>query len=69
MLAENAGWDRELLALDLQYPTELEVDFDVTITGFEVADAILDCSKRRGIVLYAVAGSGTTLVAAEKAGR
>jgi len=34
-----------------------------------VADAILDCSKRRGIVLDAFAGSGTTLVAAEKAGR
>ena len=69
MLAENAGWDRELLALDLQYPTELEVDFDVTITVFEVADAILDCSKRRGVVLDAFAGSGTTLIAAEKAGR
>jgi len=29
-----------------------------------VADAILDCSRRRGIVLDAFAGSGTTLVAA-----
>ncbi len=34
-----------------------------------VADAILDCSKRNGIVLDAFAGSGTTLVAAEKTGR
>jgi hypothetical protein len=34
-----------------------------------VADAILDCSKRGGIVLDAFAGSGTTLIAAEKAGR
>ena len=34
-----------------------------------VADAILDCSKRRGIVLDAFAGSGTTLIAAEKTGR
>ena len=34
-----------------------------------VADAILDCSKRRGIVLDAFAGSGTTLVAAERTGR
>ena len=34
-----------------------------------VADAILDCSKRRGIVLDAFAGSGTTLVAAEQTGR
>jgi DNA modification methylase len=34
-----------------------------------VADAILDCSKRGGIVLDVFAGSGTTLVAAEKTGR
>jgi len=37
-LAENAGWDRELLALELQYLTEPELDFDVTITGFETAE-------------------------------
>lgn len=34
-----------------------------------VADAILDFSKRKGIVLDAFAGSGTTLVAAHKSGR
>jgi DNA modification methylase len=34
-LAENAGWDRALLGLELQYLTELEVDFDATVTGFE----------------------------------
>ncbi len=34
-----------------------------------VADAILDCSNRGGIVLDAFAGSGTTLIAAEKCGR
>ena len=34
-----------------------------------VADAILDCSKRKGIVLDVFAGSGTTLVAAERTGR
>ena len=34
-----------------------------------VADAILDCSTRKGIVLDAFAGSGTTLVAAQKTGR
>jgi ParB-like chromosome segregation protein Spo0J len=37
-LAENAGWDRELLALELQYLAELELDFDVTVTGFETAE-------------------------------
>jgi DNA modification methylase len=46
-LAENAGWDRELLALELQYLTELELDFDVTITGFETAeiDLLIDEMK------------------------
>src|SRR5271156_6910085 len=34
-----------------------------------VADAILDCSKRQGIVLDCFGGSGTTLLAAEKTGR
>lgn len=34
-----------------------------------VADAILDCSRRGGIVLDAFAGSGSTLIAAEKTGR
>jgi DNA modification methylase len=34
-----------------------------------VADAILDCSKRGGIILDVFAGSGTTLIAAEKTGR
>jgi DNA modification methylase len=34
-----------------------------------VEDAILDCSKRRGLVLDAFVGSGTTLIAAERAGR
>lgn len=33
------------------------------------ADAILDCSKRGGIVLDVFAGSGTTLVSAEMTGR
>lgn len=34
-----------------------------------VADAILDCSERDGIILDAFLGSGTTLLAAERTGR
>lgn len=38
-LAENAGWDRELLGLELEYLTELELDdLDVTLTGFELPE-------------------------------
>ncbi len=37
-LAENAGWDRELLAIELQGLIELDIDFDVTITGFETPE-------------------------------
>ena len=34
-----------------------------------VADAILDCSKRGGIILDSFGGSGTARLAAEKRGR
>jgi DNA modification methylase len=34
-----------------------------------VADAILDCSRRRGLVLDPFAGSGTVAIAAQRTGR
>ena len=37
-LAENAGWDQELLALELHYISELDIDFDLTVTGFETPE-------------------------------
>lgn len=37
-LAENAGWDRELLAAELRYLSELDLDFDVSVVGFEAAE-------------------------------
>jgi hypothetical protein len=37
-LAENAGWDRELLGLELQGLLEMELDFEVTMTGFEMGE-------------------------------
>lgn len=33
-LAENAAWDLELLTKELQFLAELELDFDITVTGF-----------------------------------
>lgn len=44
-LAELAGWDRELLAVEFQYITELDLDFDLTLTGFETADIDLVFSE------------------------
>lgn len=37
-LAENAGWDRDLLRVEFQYLAELEFDFDLTVTGFELPE-------------------------------
>ena len=38
-LAETAGWDRELLAIELgELAVLLTGEFDVTITGFETAE-------------------------------
>lgn len=37
-IAEKAGWDQELLTLELKYITELDLDFDLTVTGFETAE-------------------------------
>src|SRR5690606_6342050 len=43
-LAEKAGWDREILAIELQHLMEIELDFDVAITGFEMPeiDVLID---------------------------
>lgn len=35
-LAARAGWDPEILAIELQHLSEVVVDFEVTVTGFEV---------------------------------
>ena len=40
-LAENAGWDPNLLAIELQYIQELDIDFDLPLTGFEAAEVDL----------------------------
>jgi len=45
-LAENAGWDKQLLALELNYVAQLDVEFDLTITGFESAEIDLVMSAK-----------------------
>jgi DNA modification methylase len=38
-LAENAGWDRSILAIELQHLLSLDsADFDITVTGFEIPE-------------------------------
>jgi DNA modification methylase len=54
----NSGKGRQLLAL---HPTVKPVSL--------IADAIRDCSHRKGIILDPFAGSGTILIAAERTGR
>ena len=34
-LALNAGWDPEILAIELQHLSSLDLSFDLEITGFE----------------------------------
>ena len=47
-LAEKAGWDREILAIELQHLMELDLDFDVSVTGFEMPEIdVLICKRRR----------------------
>jgi DNA modification methylase len=52
-LAEKAGWDESILAIELQYLMTLDcADFDVTITGFEVPeiDMIIEEAKESSAV-------------------
>lgn len=37
-LAENAGWDRDILKIELQHLSTIDLGFDITITGFEVPE-------------------------------
>jgi DNA modification methylase len=40
-LAEKAGWDEDILAIELQFLVEAEVEFDVTVTGFDMGEVDL----------------------------
>ncbi len=37
-LALNAGWDISVLSVELQQLSNLDTDFDISVTGFEVAE-------------------------------
>lgn len=46
-IAEAAGWDRDLLAIEFRYLAELDVEIDLRVTGFSTAeiDLALDPPK------------------------
>jgi len=37
-LAENAGWDNDILSIEYQALYELDLDFDLSLTGFELPE-------------------------------
>jgi DNA modification methylase len=37
-LAENAGWDENLLRVELEYLSQVDIDVDVDLTGFEIPE-------------------------------
>ena len=37
-LAEIAGWDKELLGLEFQYLASLDIDLDLSVTGFDLPE-------------------------------
>lgn len=46
-LAEKAGWDHSILAIELQHLLTIDGDFDVTITGFEIPEVDLIIQEAR----------------------
>ena len=47
-LAEKAGWDNSILAIELQHLTSVDIGFDVSITGFEVGEIDLILQEAAG---------------------
>ena len=37
-MAEKAGWDTSILAIELQHLSNVDTDFDITVTGFEIPE-------------------------------
>jgi len=54
-IAENAGWDLHLLAQELQFLSSLDLDFDLTVTGFDEAD--IDVMLQAGAATAGASGA------------
>lgn len=67
-LAEKAGWDREILAIELQHLMAIDLDFDVSLTGFSMPeiDVLIEeltakpAKADPGDVVPAIAGPAVT---------
>lgn len=48
-IAQNAGWDESILAIEFQHLLSLDATFDITTTGFEIpeADLIIEDTKAK----------------------
>ncbi len=69
-LALNAGWDEDLLALELGELAALELDFDLTLTGFEMAeiDLLIGSSAKADPKADAVPESDPTIPPVSRSG-
>jgi DNA modification methylase len=47
-LAEKAGWDKSILAIELQHLLTINADFDITLTGFEMPEIDLILHESEG---------------------
>jgi DNA modification methylase len=47
-LAEKAGWDKSILAIELQHLLTIESEFDICVTGFEIPEIDLLLSPADG---------------------
>ena len=48
-IAENAGWDEKLLAIEFQYLSSLDIDLDLTITGFDLPEIDVRIASLDGV--------------------
>jgi len=37
-LAELAGWDRAILTIEFQHLSDIDLEFDIKLTGFDLAE-------------------------------
>jgi DNA modification methylase len=47
-IAQNAGWDEEILAIEFQHLLSMDANFDVTVSGFEMSEVDLIIENAKG---------------------